>query len=111
MLHKTVLLQEAIEGLHIKKGDIFVDGTLGGGGHLEEVLKRFGQSISIIALDLDIEAVDRAKARTQGINENVVFVQGSFRSIDKIVSELGKKNVDKILLDIGLSSNQFEDSG
>ncbi|HBD24855.1 MAG: 16S rRNA (cytosine(1402)-N(4))-methyltransferase [Candidatus Zambryskibacteria bacterium RIFOXYD1_FULL_40_13] len=111
MIHKSVLLHEAIDGLDIKSGDVFVDGTLGGGGHSEEVSKRFGNSVTIVGIDLDPGAIERTKLRLSSHNSNVKYVEGSFRNIDSILQGLGLETVDKILLDIGLSSNQFEDSG
>lgn len=111
MIHKTVLLHQAIDGLDIKNGDIFVDGTLGGGGHSEEVAKRFGDSVVMIGIDLDPEAISRATARLSSLNSNVKYLQGSFRNIDTLLNSVGVTKVNKILLDIGLSSNQFEDSG
>ncbi|KND47865.1 MAG: 16S rRNA (cytosine(1402)-N(4))-methyltransferase [Parcubacteria bacterium C7867-006] len=111
MIHKTVLLHESIDGLDIKNGDIFVDGTLGGGGHCEEVAKRFGDSVVMIGIDLDPEAIERASARLSPLEPNIRYTEGSFRNIDTILDSMGLEKVDKILLDIGLSSNQFEDSG
>src|SRR3989344_4579906 len=115
MTHSSVLLHEAIDGLNIKKGDVFVDGTLGGGGHLEEVCKRFagekGSGVVMIAIDLDPDAISRASARLTPLNPDIKYAQGNFRNIDTILYSLGVTQVDKILLDIGLSSNQFEDSG
>ncbi len=111
MQHKTVLLHESIDGLDIKKGDVFVDGTLGGGGHSEEVAKRFGDTVVMIGIDLDPEALSRTKERLAHFKLNIHYVQDSFRNIDRVVESLGVAHADKILLDIGLSSNQFEDSG
>ncbi|MDQ5969445.1 MAG: Ribosomal small subunit methyltransferase [Patescibacteria group bacterium] len=111
MQHKTVLLHESIDGLDIQPGDIFVDGTLGGGGHTEEVVKRFGDTVSVIGIDLDKEAIERTKIRLSSLKHNIQYAEGSFRNIDSILQNLKTGNVDKILLDIGLSSNQFEDSG
>ncbi|MEQ1500159.1 MAG: 16S rRNA (cytosine(1402)-N(4))-methyltransferase RsmH [Parcubacteria group bacterium] len=115
MIHKTVLLHEAIDGLLIKKGEVFVDGTLGGGGHTEEVAKRFSgekdNGLVMIAIDLDPEALSRAKERLDPFKLNIHYVNQSFRNIDKILESCGVAHADKILLDIGLSSNQFEDSG
>ncbi len=112
MIHKSVLLHEAIDGLDIHEGDTFVDGTLGNGGHTEEVLKRFGDRVTVIGIDLDADALARSKERLskQGWN-NVKYAQGSFRNIDQILTTLSVVKVDRILLDIGLSSNQFEESG
>lgn len=110
-MHVSVLLQESIDGLEIKNGDIFVDGTLGGGGHFEEVAKRFGDSVVMIGIDLDPDAIVRTKERLSTYNLKVHYIQESFRNIDTILDTVGFPKVDKILLDIGLSSNQFEDSG
>lgn len=110
MIHKTVLLQESIDGLDIHKGDIFVDGTLGNGGHTEEVCKRFDRDITAIGIDMDTEALERSKVRLESQGFKVLYAEGSFRNIDKIIEKLGFAKVDRILLDIGLSSNQFEES-
>ncbi|MES3004616.1 MAG: 16S rRNA (cytosine(1402)-N(4))-methyltransferase RsmH [Patescibacteria group bacterium] len=111
MIHKSVLLHESIDGLEIKKGDVFVDGTLGNGGHTEIVAKRFGDAVVMIGIDLDPEAISRTKERLAPLNVSVKFAEESFRHIDKVIKSLGVAQVDKILLDIGLSSNQFEESG
>ncbi len=135
-MHIPVLLQESIDGLEIKNGDIFVDGTLGSGGHFEEVAKRFGGSVVMIGIDLDPDAIIRTKERLSSYNLKVHYVQESFRNIDTVLDNLGipkvdpvidfnialkeleiksdvkiHYRVDKILFDIGLSSNQFEESG
>ncbi len=114
MIHKTVLLKEAIDGLDIKGGDIFVDGTLGGGGHTEEVKRQAKEKkidVQIVGIDLDPEAIERTKLRIGESKPGVRYALGSFRNLDTILETLGIEKVDKILLDIGLSSNQFEDSG
>jgi 16S rRNA (cytosine1402-N4)-methyltransferase len=111
MVHKTVLLQEAIDGLDIQKGDIFVDGTLGGGGHSEEVCKRFGDTVVMIGIDLDPDAIARATARLSPMQCKLTTLEGSFRNLDVLLDSAKVGQVNKILLDIGLSSNQFEDSG
>ncbi len=110
MTHKSVLLHEAIVGLDVQVGDIFVDGTLGGGGHSEEVLKKFGDTVQIIGIDLDSDAAERTKERLSRLKSNIKYVEGSFRNIDTILDSLNISKVNKILLDIGLSSNQFEES-
>lgn len=111
MIHKTVLLQEAIDGLNLKAGEVFVDGTLGGGGHTLEVCNRFGDAVVMIGIDLDPLALSRTTKRLFPKTCNLHLVEGSFRDIDKILDKTGFKKADKILLDIGLSSNQFEESG
>jgi 16S rRNA (cytosine1402-N4)-methyltransferase len=113
VLHKTVLLHEAIDGLDIHPGEIFVDGTLGGGGHTEEVVKRFHDKVQILGIDQDKAALDRSKERLckEDIKIDIKFILGNFRNIDTLLKPIGIEKVDKILLDIGLSSNQFEESG
>jgi 16S rRNA (cytosine1402-N4)-methyltransferase len=104
-MHKAVLLKEAIEGLELKPGETFLDGTLGGGGHSGEAL-RSAPGLRVIGLDQDPEAVARATAKL-GIETKV----SNFRNLDQALSELGIEKVDAILLDIGLSSDQLESSG
>ncbi len=111
MVHKTVLLQEAIDGLDIKVGEIFFDGTLGGGGHSTLVANTFGKKVKIIATDLDTEAIERATERISKTDSNFKAYNESFRNIDKVLEDGGEKKIDKALFDLGLSSNQFEDSG
>ncbi len=112
MTHVSVLLHESIDSLNIQKGDIYVDGTLGGGGHFEEVAKRFGNDVVMIGIDLDPEAIVRTKKRLTSYSlRQVHYVQDSFKNIGRILESLNISKVDKILLDIGLSSNQFEESG
>ena len=110
-MHISVLLHESIDGLDLKQGEIFVDGTLGGGGHSEEVAKRFGSTVVMIGIDLDPLAISRSKQRLADLDCNIRYFDGSFRNIDTILDSIGIGQVDKILLDIGLSSNQFEESG
>ncbi len=111
MTHASVLLQEAIDGLAIEPGDIFVDCTLGNGGHAEEVARRFGSEVHIIGIDMDADALDRSRERLARIGAKVDFVQGNFRNIDSLLAGLGLASADKILFDLGLSSNQLEESG
>ncbi|MES2436834.1 MAG: 16S rRNA (cytosine(1402)-N(4))-methyltransferase RsmH [Patescibacteria group bacterium] len=110
--HISVLLHEAIDGLDLKSGDILLDGTLGSGGHTEGVVKRHGDSIKIIALDADEDALARSKKRLAEYKKSdITFVQENFRNLDKVLDTLKIEHVTKVLLDIGLSSNQFEESG
>ncbi len=109
--HITVLLQESIDGLDIHPRTIFVDGTLGSAGHSEEVVKRYGSSVRIIGIDMDEDALKRAQQRFSKLDANYTFVQSNFRNIDTVLKDLSIDKVDRILLDIGLSSNQFEESG
>ena len=108
--HSSVLLHEIIHGLALQAGDIYVDGTLGSGGHAEAVAKKFGDTVQIIGIDVDTEALARSKARFEKITANASFVQGNFRNIDTILDTLSIPKVNRILLDIGLSSNQIDES-
>lgn len=111
MKHISVLLNESIDGLQIQKGDVVVDGTLGGGGHTLEVIRRFGNDIKIICLDLDKDAIDRSKKLIEKTNGNVVFKNEGFQDIDKVLESLKIKQINRIMLDLGLSSFQLEESG
>lgn len=106
--HHTVLLHESVDGLDIHKGDIVVDGTLGGGGHTEEIARRFGHDITLIGIDMDEKALERSRERIAKITPHAHFFRDNFRNIDKVVAKAGKGHADRILLDIGLSSDQFE---
>jgi 16S rRNA (cytosine1402-N4)-methyltransferase len=109
MKHISVLLNETIDGLNIKPGDTIIDGTLGGGGHTLEIIRRFGDKVKIICLDLDSDAIARSKKLIDETVSNVTYKNVGFQDIDKVVNELGINSVDKILLDLGLSSFQLEE--
>src|SRR5580700_10590778 len=111
MTHIPVLKDESIDGLQIRTGDIIVDGTLGGGGHTFEIARRFGSGVKIIGLDLDADAIDRAKALLKEIPHDTVFQTIAFQRMDKVLDELNIPTVDRILLDLGLSSFQLEIAG
>lgn len=109
-IHKSVLLNEAIGSLNLKSGDIFFDGTLGGGGHSQKVCELFGKSVKIISVDRDSEAVRISTDKFRDLNCDFNFQNASFRNIDKILDDLNMKSVNAILLDLGLSSDQIEGS-
>ncbi|MFA5773332.1 MAG: 16S rRNA (cytosine(1402)-N(4))-methyltransferase RsmH [Candidatus Paceibacterota bacterium] len=109
MKHISVLLGESIDGLQIKSGDTIVDGTLGGGGHTLEIIKRFGKNVKIICFDLDKDAISRSKKIIDETYSNVTFETTGFQNIDKVLDDLKIPKVDRILLDLGLSSFQLEE--
>lgn len=111
MIHETVLLKETVDGLNLKKGDVVFDGTLGGGGHSEYVAQTFGKEVKIIAVDRDSEALKRAEERLKKANANYSLKLSDYRRIDEVLNELGIKEVQGIILDLGLSSNQLDESG
>lgn len=111
MKHISVLLNESIDGLSIKNGDVIVDGTLGGGGHTNEIIRRFKDDVKIIGIDEDIDAILRSKELMKNTKSDVIFINDNFENLDQILSNQKIKKVDKILLDLGISSFQLEESG
>lgn len=109
--HVSVLLQEAIDGLVLREGDIVFEGTVGLGGHSEEILKRIGASGVYIGTDEDAQALAHAEKRLAPYPAKKEFFQENFRNLDRVLDEAGFPQVDKILLDIGLSNLQLEGSG
>jgi 16S rRNA (cytosine1402-N4)-methyltransferase len=107
-VHLPVMLCEVLEGLQPKPGDVFVDGTLGGGGHARALAERVGPSGTVIALDRDPAAIEAAKTLLP--HSPVRPFQGNFCDLPEILVELGVEAVDGILLDLGLSSDQLADS-
>lgn len=105
--HVSVLLNECIEGLNIKKNGIYVDGTLGGAGHTSKVLEKLNGTGRLIGIDQDTEAIrvcsDRLKA-----NNNATLVHDNFSNIKKVLERVGVSYVDGILLDLGVSSYQLD---
>ena len=106
--HKSVLLEECINGLNIKPDGIYVDGTMGGAGHSSEIVKRLSSKGLLIGIDRDEDALSVAKERLKDYN-NVKFVHGNHDDIKEILDELGIEKVDGILLDLGVSSYQLDE--
>jgi 16S rRNA (cytosine1402-N4)-methyltransferase len=111
MVHETVLLKETVDGLNLKPGDTVFDGTLGGGGHSEYVAQTFGQAVKIIAVDRDADALKRAEERLKKADANYSLTLSDYRNIDKVLAEQKVEKVQGIILDLGLSSNQLDESG
>jgi len=110
-MHIPVLKDESIDGLNIQKGNVIVDGTLGGGGHTFEIIKRYGKDVRIIGLDLDSDAIIRTQKLIGKKPCDVTFLTIGFQAIDNVLDELNIKSVDKIFLDLGISSFQLEVAG
>ncbi len=110
MKHVPVLLHEAVEGLKVHNGGVYVDGTVGNGGHSEAILSA-NDSVRVIAFDLDADALHRSRERLVHFGERITFVNDSFRNIKKVINAMGIESVDGIIFDFGLSSNQIEESG
>ena len=110
-VHKTVLLKETIDSLDLQKRDIIVDATLNAGGHSLEVLKRMKKDVTIIGLDADSDAFERAHKTLDPQKGNVVYVETNFRDLKSAVLNTGVKFVNRFIFDLGLSSDQLERSG
>ena len=107
--HIPVLLNETLEYLDPKPGGVYIDGTLGGAGHSSEIVKRIVPGGVLIGIDQDSNAIDAAKRRLEAYKDNVVIVRDNFRNIKTIALQKGFKEVDGILLDIGVSSHQLDE--
>ena len=108
--HVPVLLHETIEALNIKNDGIYLDGTLGGGGHSFEIAKRLGEGGRLIGIDRDDEAIRAAGERLKGFFGKVTIVRENYGSVKRIAKELSIKAFDGILLDLGVSSRQLDES-
>ncbi len=109
--HIPVLLQETIEGLDLHEGDVVFEGTVGLGGHSEQILKRIGETGVYIGTDEDSQALSYAEQRLAQYECTKIFREENFRNLDHVLDNAGYQQVDKILLDIGLSNLQIEGSG
>ncbi|KKU80498.1 MAG: Ribosomal RNA small subunit methyltransferase H [Parcubacteria group bacterium GW2011_GWA1_47_8] len=109
--HIPVLLKESIDGLDFHPGERVFEGTVGLGGHSEEILKRIGEHGIYIGTDEDAHALTVAEKRLAPYSCTKVFHEGNFRKLDEVLDAAGCSTVDKILFDIGLSNLQLEEKG
>ena len=108
--HKSVLLEETIDNLNIKPDGIYVDGTLGGAGHSEQIVKRLGEGGRLIGIDQDEDAIAAASKRLEPYGDKVTIVRDNYQNFRRILDELDIKKVDGILLDLGVSSYQLDNA-
>lgn len=106
--HYSVLLEETIEQLHIKPEGIYLDGTLGGGGHAEAVLRRLAGKGHLFGVDQDEAAVVAASERLRPYGEKVTVIRENYRNAAAVLRQEGVDGVDGIVLDLGVSSYQFD---
>jgi len=106
--HKSVLLYETVDELNIKPDGIYVDGTLGGGGHSYEIAKRLSGGGRLIGIDQDEDAIKAASKRLEPYMDRVTIVRNNYCNMDKVLDELGIDKVDGIMLDLGVSSYQLD---
>lgn len=107
-IHKSVLLNETIENLNINSDGIYVDGTLGGGGHAFEVCKSLSNKGKFIGIDQDEDAIKAATKRLSPFKDKVTIIRDNYCNIKDIISDLGIQKVDGIILDLGVSSYQLD---
>lgn len=106
--HQSVLLYETVDSLNIKPDGVYVDGTLGGGGHAFEVAKRLGSQGWLIGIDQDGDAIRAASSRLEPFRDKVTVVQSNYVDIGRVLKDLNIQKVDGIYLDLGVSSYQLD---
>ena len=106
--HVSVLRDETIDGLNINPDGIYVDGTLGGGGHSYQICKRLSPKGRLIGIDQDGEALEAARERLKTFEDRITLVRSNYCEIDTILQDLGVAKVDGIVLDLGVSSYQLD---
>ncbi len=109
--HIPVLLHEVSDLLNIQAGETFLDGTLGSGGHSAYIAEKSSGKVRIIGLDRDEDAVARSRSRLEPLGIDFTGVVASFKDLESVLDELGVSEVDAILFDLGISSDQLEESG
>ena len=106
--HYSVLLEETIENLNIKPDGIYLDGTLGGGGHSEQILKRLSDRGRHIGIDQDEAAIEAASKRLEAYGDKLTVTRNNYRNAKAALDEIGVSHVDGIVLDLGVSSYQLD---
>ena len=108
--HETVMLDEVIQGLNIKCDGIYVDGTLGGGGHSEEICKKLDKSGLLIGIDRDKDALVASNKRLEKYSCRKIFIQSNYSEIKNVLKDLKLSGVDGAILDLGVSSFQLDNA-
>ncbi len=106
--HISVLLQETIDMLNIRGDGIYVDGTLGGGGHSYEICKKLESGGRLIGIDQDEAAIQAASLRLENFKDKVTIIRSNYVNMKKVLEEQGIHKVDGIMLDLGVSSHQLD---
>ncbi|SES00173.1 16S rRNA (cytosine(1402)-N(4))-methyltransferase RsmH [Lachnobacterium bovis] len=106
--HYSVLLNETIENLDIKPDGIYVDGTLGGGGHSLEICKKLGKNGRLIGIDQDQAAINAASERLADYKDIVTIIRSNYSNMKNVLANIGITKVDGIVLDLGVSSYQLD---
>ncbi len=108
--HVSVLLNECIDNLNIKKDGIYVDCTMGGAGHSKEIAKRLSGEGKLICFDQDINAINVARERLAEFADRVIIVHSNFENIKEEIKKLGIEGIDGVLADLGVSSHQLDEA-
>ena len=108
--HYSVLLKETIEQLQVRPDGIYLDGTLGGGGHAEAVAKKLSDEGRLFGIDQDEAAIEAASKRLEAYRGKVMILRNNYRNAVAALRELGVEGVDGIVLDLGVSSYQFDEA-
>ena len=106
--HEPVLVEEVLRLLNLQPGNVVVDATVGSGGHAREILQQIGPTGRLIGIDQDPEALERAHAQLR-VYPQAQLVEGNFAELDPILQSLNLKQVDAVILDVGVSREQLED--
>ena len=106
--HTSVLLWETIENLEIKPDGIYVDGTLGGGGHSFHICEKLGENGRLIGIDQDADAICAATKRLEQFSDKVLVIRNNYCNMKAALAEHGIDKVDGIVLDLGVSSFQLD---
>lgn len=107
--HTSVLLQECIDNLTIKPDGIYVDGTLGRGGHSQEIAKRLNQTGHLFCFDKDLEAIEKSRIRLKEYSDRITLIHSDFCLMKEKLSQHHIEQIDGVLLDLGVSSPQFDE--
>lgn len=107
--HKPVMLEECMEGLALKAGGVYFDGTVGGGNHSYEILKRSSPNSRLIATDLDDEAIAAASEKLSAFQGRFTIYKSNYKEFENVFEEAGVDKIDGALLDFGISSHQIDD--
>ncbi|MBN1615338.1 MAG: 16S rRNA (cytosine(1402)-N(4))-methyltransferase RsmH [Deltaproteobacteria bacterium] len=109
--HKPVMVAEVADMLQPKPGGIYLDGTLGGGGHARQILERSSPDGLLVGIDLDEDALSESEKTLKPFGSRTILIRGNFAEMDRILRDLDIEKVNGILLDLGVSSHQLEDAG
>lgn len=108
--HYSVLLDKTVDGLNIKEDGIYVDCTLGGAGHSNEILKRLGEKGRLLGIDQDVYALNKAKERLAQYGDRAVLLKGNFSDAAELIKAAGFEKIDGVVADLGVSSFQLDNA-